>query len=51
MEARTFSTTRLDNEDILSSHAFFNLHAGLAALELVKQHLGRAYAEVVADGP
>jgi hypothetical protein len=48
---RTFSSAGLDDEDILASHALFNLNARLAALELVEQHLGRRYAEVVADGP
>jgi hypothetical protein len=48
---RTFAAARLDDEDILAAHAFFNLHPRLAALELVKQHLCRRYAEVVADGP
>jgi hypothetical protein len=48
---RTFPSTGLDDEDILSSHALFNLNARLAALELVKQHLCRRYAEVVADSP
>jgi hypothetical protein len=47
----TFSTAGLDDEDILSSHALLNLNTRLAALELVKQHLGRRYAEVVADSP
>lgn len=47
----TFTTTRLDDEDILATYAFLDLDSGLAALELVKQHLGLGYAEVVADGP
>jgi hypothetical protein len=47
----TFSTAGLDDEDILSSHALLNLNTRLAALELVKQHLGGRYAEVVADSP
>lgn len=46
----TFSSTRLDDEDILSSHTLFNLDACLAAFEFVQQHLGGRYAEVVADG-
>jgi hypothetical protein len=48
---RTFSSAGLDDEDILASHALLDLNARLAALELVEQHLGRRYAEVVADGP
>lgn len=48
---RTFTTTRLDDEDILSTDAFLNLYSRLAALELVKEHLGLGYAEVVTDGP
>jgi hypothetical protein len=47
----TFSSTRLDDEDILSSHALLDLDPRLAALELVQQRLCRRYAEVVADGP
>jgi hypothetical protein len=46
---RTFSSARLDDEDILSSDALFNLNPRLAALELVQQYLCRRYAEVVAD--
>jgi hypothetical protein len=49
--SRTFSSTRLDDEDILPAHALLNLNARLAAFELGQQHLGRRYAEVVADGP
>ena len=48
---RTFTAARLDDEDILSSHTLLNLNARLAALELVKKHLGLGYAEVVADSP
>jgi hypothetical protein len=51
MASCTFSSTRLDNEDILSSHALLDLDPRLAALELVQQRLCRRYAEVVADGP
>jgi hypothetical protein len=47
---RTFTAARLDDEDILSSHTLLNLDTRLAALELVKEHLGLGYAEVVADG-
>ena len=50
-ELRTFTTTRLDDEDILSSHALLYFNPGLSALELVKEHLGLGYAEVVADSP
>ena len=50
-ELRTFTAARLDDEDILSSHTLLNLNARLAALELVKKHLGLGYAEVVADSP
>jgi hypothetical protein len=48
---RTFASARLDNEDILSSHALFDLYPRLAALELIEQHLCRGYAQVVADSP
>ena len=48
---RTFSSTGLDDEDILSTDALFDLYTRLTALELVKQHLRWRYAEVVADGP
>lgn len=51
LQGRTFTTTRLDDEDVLSSHALLDLDPRLAALELVQQHLGLGYAEVVADGP
>lgn len=48
---RTFSSTRLDDEDILATDALFDLYTRLTALELVKEHLRRRYAEMVADGP
>jgi hypothetical protein len=48
---RTFSSTRLDDKDILSPNTLFDLNARLTALEFVKKHLGWRYAEVVADGP
>ena len=44
-----FTTTRLNDEDILAADTFLDLHSGLAALELVEKHLGLGYAEVVAD--
>lgn len=47
----TFTTTRLNDEDILAADTFLDLHSGLAALELVEKHLGLGYAEVVADSP
>ena len=50
-DLHTFTTTRLDDKDILSTDTFLNLHSRLAALELVKKHLGLGYAEVVADSP
>jgi hypothetical protein len=33
---RTFSSTRLDDEDILSTNTLFDLNTRLTALELVK---------------
>lgn len=51
MRLRTFTTARLDDEDILSANALFDLDPRLADLELAKQDLCRRDAEVVADGP
>ena len=51
MGSRTFTAARLDDEDILASHALLNLDSRLADLELAKEDLCRRDAEVVADGP
>jgi hypothetical protein len=48
---RTWTAARLDDEDILSAHALFNLDPRLAHLELAKEDLCGRDAEVVADGP
>ena len=48
---RTFTTARLDDEDILAAHALLNLDSRLAAFELVKKHLCTRDAQVIADGP
>jgi hypothetical protein len=50
-EIRTFTTARLDDENILPSYTLLNLDPRLAALELVKKHLSLRYAELVADIP
>ncbi len=53
-QGRAFSTwtsARLDDEDILSTHTLFNLNPGLADLELAKEDLCGRDAEVVADSP
>jgi hypothetical protein len=47
----TWTSTRLDDKDILSSHAFFNLNPSLSNLELAKKDLCGRYAKVVADSP
>jgi hypothetical protein len=49
--SHTWTAARLDDKDILPSHALFNLHPGLPDLELAKEDLCGRDAEVVADGP
>jgi hypothetical protein len=49
--SHTWTAARLDDKDILPSHALFNLHPGLPDLELAKEGLCGWDAEVVADGP
>jgi hypothetical protein len=47
----TFTAARLNYKDIFPSNTLLDLDPRLAALELVKKHLGLRYAEVITNSP